>query len=170
MMKNYHPISGGGHFLKIDNDADVEFGKDFVCRSSPQYCIDCGYASKIVVKKGATLSVGDYSGISNSIIHCYKSITIGDYVNIGAGCLIMDTNFHSTDWKQRFNRTEDVKQAKVKPIIIGNHVFIGARSIIMKGVNIGEKSMVSAGSVVSCDIPPNELWGGNPAKYIKRLN
>lgn len=159
----------GKCFLMIEKDAQVSLGRDFVCRSGPQYCIDCGQASKLVVKSNAELNIGDFSGISNTIIHCHKKIHIGDYVNIGAGCMIMDTNFHSTDWKKRLNRNEDVNNAKDVPVYIGNNVFIGARSIIMKGVTIGEKAMVCAGSVVICDIPAEEMWGGDPAKFIKKI-
>lgn len=159
----------GGGKLWIEKGGNVSLGKDFVCRSSPLYCIDCGLKSKIVVKKNATLIIGNFSGISNTVIQCHKYISIGNYVNIGAGSLIMDSNFHSTDWKQRIDRKEDVKNARVKSVVIGDYVFIGSRSIIMKGVSIGEKSMICAGSVVTCDIPPMELWGGNPAKFIKQL-
>lgn len=47
--------------------------------------------------------------------------------------------------------------------------FIGARSIICKGVTIGDHAMIAAGSVVVGDVPANEVWGGNPAKFIKNI-
>ena len=63
----------------------------------------------------------------------------------------------------------EIQNAKTAPIRIGNHVFIGARCIIGKGITIGEKSIVAAGSVVTKNIPPKEMWGGNPAKFIKPI-
>lgn len=81
----------------------------------------------------------------------------------------MDTNFHSTNWEIRMDRKKDIINAKTAPVKIDDFVFIGARSIICKGVHIGEKSLVAAGSVVVKDIPAGELWGGNPAKFIKKI-
>lgn len=168
--KDMPPHFWGRNFVRLEKGAKVVLGKDFVCRSSPLYSIDCGMASKIVVKSNAELHIGDFSGIANSIIHCHKKISIGDYVNIGAGCIIMDTNFHSTDWKMRLNRKVDVLNAYNSSITIGNYVFIGTRSIIMKGVVIGDKAMISAGSVVTSNIPALEHWGGNPAKFIRKIS
>lgn len=51
---------------------------------------------------------------------------------------------------------------------IGDGCFIGANSIICKDVKIGKNSIIAAGSVVTKDIPDNEIWGGNPARYIKK--
>jgi len=56
------------------------------------------------------------------------------------------------------------------PIIIRDYVFIGGSSIILKGVTIGKNSIVAAGSMVTKSIPDNEIWGGNPAKYLKSNN
>ena len=81
----------------------------------------------------------------------------------------MDSNFHSINWIERQNPELDKQNAKSEEINIGNNVFIGARSIICKGVNIGDRSIVAAGSVVVRSIPANEIWGGNPAKFIKKL-
>lgn len=143
-------------------------GKNFICNSSINKCIDYGH-SKIVVMGNAELTIGNNVGISNTLIHCYKHITIGNYVNIGAGTIIYDTNFHSTSWQDRADRCIDIQKAKTAPIYIGDYVFIGARCIIGKGITIGDRSIVAAGSVVTRDIPAGEIWGGNPAKFIKRI-
>ena len=107
--------------------------------------------------------------MSNTAIHCHKSITIGNCVNFGGGVMIFDTDFHSLDWKDRQDGTDIAKRA-IAPVVIDDYVFIGADSIILKGVHIGEKSIVGAGSVVSKDIPAGEIWAGNPARFIKRIN
>ena len=79
--------------------------------------------------------------------------------------MIFDTNFHNKDWKVRRTR-ENVKTAKTAPISIGDDCFIGARCIIMKGVNIGARTIIAAGSVVVSDIPEDCIAGGNPCRVI----
>ncbi|MNL65825.1 2,3,4,5-tetrahydropyridine-2,6-dicarboxylate N-acetyltransferase [compost metagenome] len=57
---------------------------------------------------------------------------------------------------------------KKEPIIIEQDVFIGANSIILKGVTIGARSIIGAGSIVTKNVPADEIWGGNPAKFIRK--
>ena len=159
----------GRTYLTFEKGCKVYFGNGFISRSGVDAGIDCGNGSKIYVGENAMLKIGEFSGITNSIIQCHEKIIIGSYVNIGAGCMIMDSNFHSTNWQDRLDRKKDVKNSRTAPVTIGNVVFIGARSIICKGVTIGDHSMIAAGSVVVKDIPANEMWGGNPAKFIKKL-
>jgi len=80
-----------------------------------------------------------------------------------------DHDFHSLDYLER-RSLSDVKNAASKPIVIGDDVFIGANSIILKGVKIGDRSIVGAGSVVANkEIPPDSLVMGNPAKTRRRV-
>lgn len=55
------------------------------------------------------------------------------------------------------------------PVVIGNDVFIGVKCIILKGVTIGDGAIIGAGSVVTKSIPANQIWAGNPAKYIREI-
>ena len=156
--------------LTFNKDSTISIGKNFICRSGINECIDNTICSKINTSKGACLFIGDNFGMSNSTICCTKSITIGNHVKIGVGCMIFDSNFHSTNWIQRKDYRTDVPNAIKKSIEIQDHVFIGARSIITKGVTIGARSIIAAGSVVIKDVPADEIWGGNPAKFIKKIN
>lgn len=123
--------------------------------------------SSIVVKRGASLIIGENLKMSNSAIFCTHRITIGNNVMIGGSCRIWDTDFHPVDPAMRFSApNENYKSA---PINIGDNVFIGGFSIILKGVTIGDNAVIGAGSVVSRSIPANEIWGGNPARFIKKL-
>ena len=58
---------------------------------------------------------------------------------------------------------------KMSPIVIDDGAFVGTRSIILKGVRIGKNAVVGAGSVVICDVPDNQVWSGNPAKFVKNI-
>ena len=160
--------SGGviGKAVKLSIGGDFRVGKNVVLNDKG---IDLFRWSKVEVFKDALLEIGDNSGLSQFSIVCKQHIKIGNFVNIGAGCLIIDSNFHSTNWQIRRDRGIDKNAAKSAPICIGDDVFIGARSIICKGVTIGEKSIIAAGSVVISDIPANCIAGGNPCKVIKTI-
>ena len=84
---------------------------------------------------------------------------------IGGNVKIYDTDFHFVDHNRRIN--ED--GSKTAEVIIKEGAFIGAHSIILKGVTIGERSVIGAGSVVTKDIPSDELWAGNPVEFIRKL-
>jgi acetyltransferase-like isoleucine patch superfamily enzyme len=96
-----------------------------------------------------------------------KKIQIGNHVFIGGSVKIYDNDFHSLDSDIR-ESSHDTDVGS-KPIEIKNHAFIGAHSIILKGVTIGEYSIVGAGSVVTKSIPDREIWAGNPAHFIRKI-
>lgn len=121
----------------------------------------------IYVKRGKTMTIGANVGISNSTIICDKKINIEDNVFIGADVKIYDTDFHSLDYNKRINIESDIPVSK--PVTIKKGSFIGAHSIILKGVTIGEHSIIGAGSVVTKSVPDGEIWAGNPAKFIKKV-
>lgn len=105
------------------------------------------------------------AGISNTAIVCHNKIIIGKNVFIGGDCKIYDTDFHSINFNKRISEVDD--DINTAPIHIKNGSFIGAGTIILKGVTIGERSIIGAGSVVTKDIPDNEIWAGNRVKFIK---
>lgn len=123
---------------------------------------------KLIVLANATLTIGDDSGMNGVMIYCSQKVLIGNHVKIGGGTRISDSNHHSLDYKIR-RTSEDSKNAKSAPVIIGDDVFIGANCYIGKGVTIGDRSIVAAGSVVVKSIPADEIWGGNPAKFIAKI-
>lgn len=113
--------------------------------------------SYISVADNAELKLGKGFINNNTKISCFEKITIGDDVKISEDVIIRDSDNHM------IVRSNYVKTA---PICIGNHVWIGARAIILKGVTIGDGAVIAAGSVVTKDVPPNSLAGGVPAKII----
>ena len=162
-------IFNGRSYIHIYDKASLQIGENFVCNSGPAYCINSSSYSKIIVMPHATLTIGTNSGISSTVISCHNKISIGNGVNIGSGSIIMDSNFHSTNPTLRGERQETKNDIKTKPVIIGNNVFVGAHSIILKGVEIGDNSIIAAGSVVTKNVQKNEIWGGNPARFIKKI-
>jgi acetyltransferase-like isoleucine patch superfamily enzyme len=117
--------------------------------------------------KNCRIIIGDNVGKSGSTISAFKLIEIGNNVMIGSGSLIMDNDAHNIHPEMR---SLPMTESAVSPVIIKNNVFIGARSIILKGVTIGEGAVVGAGSVVTKDVPPYSIVGGNPAKIISSFN
>lgn len=114
------------------------------------------------------LVIGNNVGISGSTICATKSVIIGNNVLIGSGCIITDTDAHPINWLDRREGRDDLKA--VDPVVIGDDVFIGARCIILKGVTIGDRAVIGAGSVVCRDVPSDCVVGGNPAKIIKKCH
>lgn len=118
--------------------------------------------------KNAEIRIGNNVGISNSLFHARKSIIIEDNVLIGGGCQILDNDFHPLNYIDRINKNNE--NIKAKNILIKEGAFIGTNVIILKGVTIGDRCIIAAGSVVTQSIPAKEIWGGNPAKFIKKIN
>ena len=101
------------------------------------------------LKLGKNFDIGTFT-----YINAKYGITINDLVQIGSHCSIYS---HSTI------------DSKKGSIVLGKNCRIGSHSTIMPNVSIGENSTVAAHSFVNCNIPQNEIWGGIPAKRIKKL-
>ena len=121
------------------------------------------------VDRDSELLIGENVGISQTALISYNSIRIGKNVKIGGGTCIYTTDFHSLDPVIR-SSCNDLKYRQSAPIIIEDDVFIGAKCIILKGVTIGEQSIIGAGSVVTKSIPPRQIWAGNPARHIRSID
>ncbi|MBQ8001824.1 MAG: acyltransferase [Clostridia bacterium] len=107
---------------------------------------------------GGNIEIGNNSYIGDRTeIHAGESVKIGNGVNIAWDCNILDRDYHA------FESEVEV----VKPVVIEDNVWIGCRSIILKGVTIGEGAVVAAGSIVTRDVPAKCLVAGNPAKVVK---
>lgn len=116
---------------------------------------------------GAQISIGDESGLSGTTICAANSVRIGNRCLIGADVLIADTDFHPLAAENR--RYKGASEAASKPVVIEDDVFVGARSIVLKGVTIGKGSVIGAGSVVTTDIPQFTVAAGNPARVIREI-
>jgi len=112
---------------------------------------------------GGNIRIGNNVGMSGVILSSRTSITIGNHVKLGGNVRIFDHNFHSLNPENRRDKGMDREDVRAVPVMIGDDVFVGANAMILKGVTIGARAIVAAGAVVAKDIPPDEVWGGNPA-------
>ena len=98
-----------------------------------------------------------------------KEVLIGNNCYLADNIIIRDNDGHPVDYMQR-RENQSVSKDDVKPVRVGDDVWIGSHSIILKGINIGDGAIVASGSVVSKDVEPFTIVGGNPAIVIKRLH
>ncbi len=113
---------------------------------------------------GKTISIGSNSFINmNATMLDGAHITIGDHVLVGPNAQFY-TAGHSMDYRSRRNW-----ETFCKPIVVEDDVWIGGNVVLNQGVTIGARSIIAANSVVTKDVLPDCLYGGTPAKLIRRL-
>ncbi len=114
------------------------------------------------------LRIGNNTAIgSGGVISASKEVTIGDHCMISGGCLIMDSDDHPMDPSKRLLGFP-IEKDDIKPVKIGNNVWIGAYVTILKGVTVGDNSIISTHSVVTRDVLPNCVYAGHPARPTLR--
>ena len=118
-------------------------------------------------KPGAIIRVGDNCGFSGTTFVADERIELGNRVQIGSNASLVDTDFHPLTPEER---ARDFNAGAAAPIEVNDKVFIGMDSLILKGVTIGQGSVVGAGSVVSQDVPPRTVVVGNPATVVRELD
>ena len=116
--------------------------------------------------EGAKLLVGSHFAMTGGALCAAERITIGNNVTIGANTTVVDTDFHPLNPVLRRSLSA---QANTAPVVIEDDVFIGMNCLILKGVTIGQGSVVGAGSVVARDVPPKVIVAGNPAAILREL-
>ena len=112
----------------------------------------------------AEIKIGNNCGFSGTVIGAKKRIVLGNDVICGANTLITDFDWHGIQPDQRKTSSGESME-----VIIGDNVFIGYGTIVLKGVRIGNNSVIGANSVVTRNIPENVIAGGNPCRVIKDL-
>lgn len=127
-------------------------------------------------REGATIQIGERTFIGGASIISAERIVVGDDVLIAWGCTVVDHNSHALSWRDRSNDVTDWMDGKKdwtyverQAVTIQSRAWIGFNVIILKGVTIGEGAVVGAGSVVTKDVPPYTIVGGNPARVIREI-
>lgn len=171
-IKGFQPLwkIGRGsqiHFWKIKpkNGCALDVGEDSLMQSRLIYERD-----------NASVVIGKRTFIGGGICSIARTIVIGDDVQIAWGTVITDHNSHSIRFSDRVNdvinwgqNKKEWNNVEIQKVEIGNKVWIGLNCIILKGISIGEGAIVAAGSVVTKDVAPWTIVGGNPAKLIREL-
>lgn len=121
----------------------------------------------IAVHKNAVLEIGEDSGLSSVTIVAHRRIAIGRRVLIGGDTAIYDSDFHPLRAADRMvGPDHGVKSA---PVVIADGAFVGTGVTILKGVEIGVGAVIGAAAVVTKSVPAGEIWAGNPARAIGRV-
>lgn len=163
-------VRGKVYCLFHQLEGRVDIGDDVYINSSAKANpIGCGDGMYIQMVDNGHLMIGNNCGISNAAFTCANSIVLEDNVLLGSGCKIYDTDFHALEYTERVKGNYKGAPINTAPVKIDEGVFIGAGSFVLKGVHIGKHSIIGAGSVVTKDIPKNEIWAGNPAKFIRKI-
>jgi len=155
----------GRPVLSVWKHSHMEFG-DGVRMNSAVRANPLGCYQPCVVRTlcpGARIRLAQRVGLSGVVICAAKSIEIGESTILGAGAMVVDTDFHQPTGEWEWN---DDFVAGAEPVKIGRGVFIGARAIVLKGITIGDRAIIGAGAVVTRDVPARGIVAGNPARLL----
>jgi len=158
----------------------IKFGKNFICkwdikikgpgkvmfRDNVNAWTNSEPNSFETYSKNAIIKIGVNTRLNGAQFQSRESIEVGDDCVIGSSILI-DTEFHPVIGKRSQIASDKVP---TKSIEIGNNVWIGGKSAILKGVKVGRNSIIGFGSIVRKDIPQNSVVIGNPAEIVKTLD
>lgn len=163
----------GRLIMNIDKRSTVSIG-DRVVLNSVVSKNSLEARGPVIIKSlspSARITIGPESGITSSTISAVIDVSIGARVLIGSGCIITDSDHHVVRPQEGSSRRH-LGLPAAEPhhaVRIEDEVFIGARSIVLKGVTIGRGSVIGAGSVVSRDIAPNTIAAGNPCMPVGKV-
>jgi acetyltransferase-like isoleucine patch superfamily enzyme len=174
--------------------ANVEFGEGFYCESAQIFRklvskkpravvigkhVSCYAGCSFSVGENGHCAIGDFTLLNGALIMTEEKIDIGSYCLVSWNVGIADSDFHPLEPAQRlidaqalapyFKNRPSRPKLKTAPVKIGDKVWIGMNAVILKGVTIGENSVVAAGSVVTKSVPPNTVAAGNPAVVVKEF-
>ncbi len=113
------------------------------------------------LRTDAQIIIGDCCGFSGTVVAAAECIELGEHVLCGANVTITDTDWHHVEPSRRSE-----PNAPSAPVKICNNVWLGMNVIVLKGVTIGENTVVGAGSIVVKDLPANVVAAGKPARVI----
>ncbi len=156
-------------FMRSRRDGAVSLGDYVSCYAG------CSFA----VGENGRATVGDFTLMNGALVMAEELIEIGSYCLISWNVGIADSDFHPIDPAQRredalalapyYKGRPPRPPIRTAPVRIADNVWIGMNAVILKGVSIGENSVVAAGSVVSKSVPANTVVAGNPAVVVKQL-
>lgn len=168
LRKSKIKISGDNNILYIGKNTLLRDSNIFIKGNNNILYIgdDCvvNNTSIILDNESSEIRIGNKTSIAKAQIVSLESYKI----EIGEDCMLSyDIEIRNTDSHKIYDKNTNKRINEGNSINIGNHVWLGMRAIILKGVNIGDNSIVAAGSIVTKDVKANTIISGNPAKQIK---
>ncbi|MGX9418453.1 acyltransferase [Vibrio sp. WJH972] len=159
---NYSSLYLGIHFNRIEGTI-LDLHENSVLHVGKSVGIHRG--SKVVVRKNAVLSIGDNTFFNeNCRVQCGKKISIGESTSIGWNCNILDSDLHGIYIDDKLSNMDS-------PIVIGSNVWIGANSIVLKGADLSDNTILGISSVFkSKSSDSGYIYAGNPAVKIKKFD
>lgn len=157
--------------IQVEGGGGIVLGNNFAMNNGMK-ANQIGFNTPCVLRAegGGSIFIGENVGMSQTtLIAKNVDIAIGNNVKLGGGVKVYTTDFHCLDYMKRRDPKSDMSERKCLPVSIGDDCFVGAGVIILKGVTIGARSIIGAGSVVTKDIPSDSVAAGNPCKVIKRI-
>ena len=173
---------------------NVHFGAGFYCESAQIFRqfrsvqpravtigdhVSCYSGCSFALGPEGTCTVGDFTLLNGALIMAQERITIGSYCLISWNVGIADSDFHPLDPAARRIDAQALApylpdrpprpRIETRPVTIGDNVWIGMHAVLLKGVEIGENSVVAAGAVVTKSVPANVVVAGNPAIVVRQL-
>jgi len=152
---------------KLDGGT-IKLGNNLYINSSMRFNPVGGVQTVFAVfTEDGSIEIGDNVGMSNVVMGAFTRIKIGANVSIGGGVKIFDSDFHSLSFSERMQVPDT--HFRSKPVTINDGAWIGADVLVLKGVTVGKEAVVGAGSIVTKDVPAEQVWAGNPAHFIKNV-
>ena len=173
---------------------NIEFGDGFYCESAQVFKklvskkpgavvfgkhVSCYAGCSFAIGENGKCTVGDFTLLNGALVMAEERIDIGSYCLVSWNVGIADSDFHPLEPAQRlidaqalapyFKDRPPRPQLKTAPVKIGNNVWIGMGAVILKGVTIGDNSVVAAGAIVTRSVPANTIVAGNPAAAVKKF-
>jgi len=174
--------------------SSVEFGDGFYCETAQIFRklrskklraviignhVSCYAGCSFAIGENGHCRIGDFTLLNGALIMAEESIEIGSHCLVSWNVGIADSDFHPLEPAQRlidaqalapyFKNRPARPKLKTAPVKIADNVWIGMNAVILKGVTIGENSVVAAGSVVTKSVGPNTIVAGNPAVVVKQF-
>ena len=135
--------SDGRIYIRTQKHGQIEIGKNVCLMSHPGTNL-VGLTNPCVLHchGDGHIVIGDHSGGSAVILSSKSSIRIGRYVKLGGNVRVFDHDYHALDYQDRRHGATDKANCRTKPVMIGDDVFVGTNSIILKGVTLGDLSLI----------------------------
>ncbi len=171
---------------------NVEFGEGFYCETAQIFRflrnkqsaaviignhVSCYSGCSFSIGVNGRCTIGDFTLLNGALVMAEEKIEIGSHCLVSWNVGIADSDFHPLDPAQRLIDAQAIApffkdrpprpKLKTAPVKICDNVWIGMHSLILKGVTIGENSVVAAGAIVTKSVPPNSVVAGNPAVVVK---